>query len=431
MHVPSGLIRADENIELSAIVRDSEGVINRDEIHFYGRPTTNQPRGRDHPPGARLRRPRSRATSRWCSARSTTSRSIASSCTPATAGARPAAVPVAPYGAAAPHDHRASRTATSSRSARQHRHARVLAADPRRPDARHRRAATEPAGPGLPTIAGSGSSRATPRASLRQREVSYPIRIDERPVVDWSSPLDGAARGRGRPRLFVNVQRLRRRGPRRAAAVATQPATVPSLQPAAAPAAVRSSRSTCRRYVPQGASAQRARPAVEALDTYGAPFGDPTRTARRSHSTSRSWATSRRPSRSACRRRLQHVTEGAAAAGAGQRHRRPGPRPRDADVAGLRGGDRTFTDATYPYEFLVEVPYGQAGTDLTLTATATEQRFARPLRARRRRSSATVEQSCGTRSRRRVRRAGADHERADGGRAPRAAFAAESPTTSG
>ena len=45
------------------------------------------------------------------------------------------------------------------------------------------------------------------------------------------------------------------------------------------------------------------------------------------------------------------------------------------DVRGLRGGDRTFTDSSFPYEFLVEVPYGQAGTDLQLTATATERRL--------------------------------------------------------
>ena len=31
------------------------------------------------------------------------------------------------------------------------------------------------------------------------------------------------------------------------------------------------------------------------------------------------------------------------------------------NVANLNKGDRSITDATYPYEFLVEVPYGQAG----------------------------------------------------------------------
>src|SRR5690606_22851171 len=44
------------------------------------------------------------------------------------------------------------------------------------------------------------------------------------------------------------------------------------------------------------------------------------------------------------------------------------------NVAGFKGGDRSFTDMVFPYEFLIEIPYGQAGTDLLLTASVLEQR---------------------------------------------------------
>lgn len=43
-------------------------------------------------------------------------------------------------------------------------------------------------------------------------------------------------------------------------------------------------------------------------------------------------------------------------------------------VEGLTTGDRVFSDSKYPFEFLVEIPYGQHGKPITLTATATEMR---------------------------------------------------------
>ena len=43
------------------------------------------------------------------------------------------------------------------------------------------------------------------------------------------------------------------------------------------------------------------------------------------------------------------------------------------NVAGLDGGDQSFADLSFPYEFVVYVPYGQAGKVLSLTASVTEQ----------------------------------------------------------
>ena len=45
-------------------------------------------------------------------------------------------------------------------------------------------------------------------------------------------------------------------------------------------------------------------------------------------------------------------------------------------VSGLSSGERTFVDSVFPYEFLVEVPYGEAGRILALSASATELRTA-------------------------------------------------------
>ncbi|MEJ2592879.1 MAG: Ig-like domain-containing protein, partial [Candidatus Thiodiazotropha sp.] len=43
-------------------------------------------------------------------------------------------------------------------------------------------------------------------------------------------------------------------------------------------------------------------------------------------------------------------------------------------MSGLKSGDRSYTDMVFPFEYLIDVPYGQAGTDLTLSASATEKR---------------------------------------------------------
>src|SRR5690606_593958 len=44
------------------------------------------------------------------------------------------------------------------------------------------------------------------------------------------------------------------------------------------------------------------------------------------------------------------------------------------NVGNLVTGDRSLTDTNYPYEFLLEIPFGQAGRELTLSAMATELR---------------------------------------------------------
>ncbi|MCG8470512.1 MAG: Ig-like domain-containing protein, partial [Desulfobacterales bacterium] len=44
-------------------------------------------------------------------------------------------------------------------------------------------------------------------------------------------------------------------------------------------------------------------------------------------------------------------------------------------VEGLISGDRVYSDSKYPYEFLIEIPYGQSNKNLSFMATATEIRY--------------------------------------------------------
>ncbi|MCW8997311.1 MAG: Ig-like domain-containing protein, partial [Kangiellaceae bacterium] len=44
-------------------------------------------------------------------------------------------------------------------------------------------------------------------------------------------------------------------------------------------------------------------------------------------------------------------------------------------VNGLISGNKSYSDNRAPYEFLIDIPYGQAGTDVLLSATATEVRL--------------------------------------------------------
>src|SRR5690606_42099806 len=43
------------------------------------------------------------------------------------------------------------------------------------------------------------------------------------------------------------------------------------------------------------------------------------------------------------------------------------------NVANLITGDRSMSDDSYPYEFLVQIPYGQAGKNLELTEVVTDK----------------------------------------------------------
>jgi len=208
----------------------------------------------------------------------------------------------------------------------------------------------------------------------RTREVSFPVRVDERPVVDIVSPVNGAKIVEGSA-LNVNVNSFDDVGIDSLRLTATHG----SGQVEVYNILLRQPPYQFQVAVPDFDVADPAqntlRLQVEAIDSYGAQFGDLDQ-----HRATEDMA-------------LEIIEDQPPAVAIGLP-------PHDSDVtegdfllvqvnavddvaidrvvlnvAGLINGDRSFTDTSFPYEYLVEIPYGQAGQDLNLTATATEIRL--------------------------------------------------------
>jgi hypothetical protein len=214
-----------------------------------------------------------------------------------------------------------------------------------------------------------------PSGNQRAKDISFPVRVDERPVVDIVSPLDGS-RVVEDTDLLVNVNAYDDVGidslrlVARAGAIGqeTEIYNILLRQPPY------SFSVALPRFDPDDTSRNRVVLEVEAIDSYGAAFGDLDK-------------------HRATERIVVEIIED-----------RP-PEvviglPEDGDtaiegeyvlvqinaiddvavdhvalnIANLITGDRTLTDFTYPYEFFIEIPYGQAGASLVFTASTTEQR---------------------------------------------------------
>ncbi|WP_339344829.1 Ig-like domain-containing protein, partial [uncultured Alcanivorax sp.] len=203
-------------------------------------------------------------------------------------------------------------------------------------------------------------------------DLSVPVTVDERPVIDVVSPEDGEAVVEG-TRMPVNVQAFDDVGVSYVRLVAEygngQPAYEMRLRKPPYSFSV-----PVPEYVSQ--SDNQIFLSLEALDTYGAAFDDLD-----NHTANESLS-------------VRVIEDQAPSITIGQ--------PSDGDTviegqymlvqvnaiddvlvdrvalnsAGLKTGDRSVADMAAPYEFLVSVPYGQAGRDLALTASVTERRYA-------------------------------------------------------
>jgi hypothetical protein len=217
-------------------------------------------------------------------------------------------------------------------------------------------------------------------ANSQSREVSWPVGIDERPVIDVLEPLPGATAVE-ETELYVNVQAFDDVGIEYVRLVAAYANGQEDYEQ-------RLRRAPYNFLVPMPTH-DAANPAnnrvtltLEAIDTYGRSHGD------LDNHTATETVT------------VEVVEDQPPVVEIGT--------PADGDeiiegqylpvqvnavddvavdrvvlnVAGLRTGDRSFTDLQFPYEYLIEVPYGQAHRDLTLTATVTEQRHGGEPRSR-------------------------------------------------
>ncbi|RFA32307.1 hypothetical protein CAL65_20005 [Alkalilimnicola ehrlichii] len=209
----------------------------------------------------------------------------------------------------------------------------------------------------------------------RAREVSYPVRADEPPVVDIVKPAPGERVVEG-TRLAVNVNAFDDVGIDYVRLVARHGSAGTVIHEQRLRQAPYTFQVTLPDYDPEVSANNRVTLSVEALDTYGARFGD-----LNNHLVEETITielVEDEPPTVA----IGHPDDGAEVI-EGQHLLVQvnavddvGIERVSLQVAGLIGGDRTYTDTSFPYEFLVEIPYGQAGRDLELTATATEIRLA-------------------------------------------------------
>jgi len=205
----------------------------------------------------------------------------------------------------------------------------------------------------------------------RERQVSFPIRVDERPVIDVVSPLPGATtvEGSGLSVLVHAFDDVAVDNVRLVATHGVSGTEIANLTLRTAPYQFRLDVPAFDAAAPENNIVVVS---VEAVDSYGVVTGD--LDAHRALETVsveivRDEAPTVRIGRPA---NDSFITEGEYLLVQANAIDDVGINRVALNVAGLITGDRTFVDTTYPFEFLVPVPYGQAGADLSLTAGATE-----------------------------------------------------------
>jgi len=208
----------------------------------------------------------------------------------------------------------------------------------------------------------------------RMREVSFPVRVDERPVVDIVSPVNGAKIVEGSA-LIVNVNSFDDVGIDSLRLTATHGSGLAEIYNILLRQPPYQFQVTVPNFDFSDPAQNTLQLRVEAIDSYGAKFGDLDK-----HRASEEI-------------QLEIVEDQPPAVAIGLPPNESEVTEGDfllvqvnavddvaidrvvLNVAGLLSGDRSFTDTSFPYEYLVEIPYGQAGRDLSLTATATEIRL--------------------------------------------------------
>ncbi|MCU0661938.1 MAG: IPT/TIG domain-containing protein, partial [Myxococcota bacterium] len=209
------------------------------------------------------------------------------------------------------------------------------------------------------------------------REVSFPINVDQRPVVDILSPTDGAPIVGGTS-LAVNVQadddvgidHVRLTAQRGFSGKQIYKIYNVSLR-----------RSPFQFIVPipeldpEDWGNSRIELRVEAVDEYGVRFGDSD--AHRAVETITIEVVEDQPPTVAIAvpKNDSDITEGSQLLVEITAVDDVGIASVTLSTSGLISGEQSLVDTSFPFEFLLEVPYGQAGTDLYLTASAAEQRL--------------------------------------------------------
>src|SRR5690606_18158964 len=202
---------------------------------------------------------------------------------------------------------------------------------------------------------------------------SFPVRIDERPVIDFVEPLPGASVVEG-DRLYVNVHGFDDVGLAYVRLTAyhgneTEADKISELKISGGPY---NYLVDVPAYIPDSENNQLILIA-EAVDTYGDRIGD-LDNHRVSERLSLFIVEDEKPVVTIASPANNAIfTEGQTILVEVNATDDIGIRQSSITVDGMINGNKSLVDSDYPYEFAVKIPYGQAGTPLVLNAQAVEQ----------------------------------------------------------
>ncbi|MDA8142310.1 MAG: Ig-like domain-containing protein, partial [Desulfobacteraceae bacterium] len=211
--------------------------------------------------------------------------------------------------------------------------------------------------------------------NAREREISYPVKIDERPVVDIIAPLNGA-KVVEQSAMIVNVNSFDDVGIQSLRLIGTHGTNATPVYNVLLRQPPYQFQVTLPAFDPEHPAENIYYLHVEAIDTYGAAFGDLDKH-RATEDISVEIVQDQPPTVAIGLPKNNDTTiEGAYMLVQVNAVDDVGIDRVALKVDGLVDGGRVFTDTAFPYEFLVPIPFGQAGKDLTLSAIATEIRLA-------------------------------------------------------
>ncbi|KPA12609.1 Cell surface receptor IPT/TIG domain protein, partial [Candidatus Magnetomorum sp. HK-1] len=206
------------------------------------------------------------------------------------------------------------------------------------------------------------------------REISFPVLPDERPVIDIISPLNGKTVVENN-KVIVNVNAFDDVGIDTLRLFVYQGESQSEIHHAVLKQSPWQFHFSVPAYDESLPENNALKVSVEALDTYGAQFNDPDKHLSREYIGLLIIQDQPPVIKISLPKNHEQIIEGDhllvqinAIDDIGIDHVM-------LNISGLITGDTTLTDMKYPYEFLIPIPYGQAGHDIQLSANAAEIRY--------------------------------------------------------
>jgi len=208
----------------------------------------------------------------------------------------------------------------------------------------------------------------------RIKEFSYPIQIDERPVVDFISPSNGEKVVEG-SFVTVNVNAFDDVSIDSLRLIATQTISNQEIFNVLLKQPPYQFLIQVPDFDPENAEKNRLKLDVTAIDSYGSTYNDMDK--HKAYETITIEIVEDQPPAILIGYPLNHstITEGKSFVVEVNAIDDIGLDYVELNISGFIHGKKTYVDKRFPFEFLIDVPYGQAGTDMVLSAKTKEINF--------------------------------------------------------